>query len=157
MLDYINANAPAGNRNILLLSSTSAYNLNSTATAQLISKAKTLGISISTFLFLGDISDFTWDMDHDDIYYRLAYETGGSVYKSRNSIYAGDILDLASPLKNIMNKDYNCFEATWELIPINQYYTTFYPGYFEKPDLEIGLQTGSGKKIFDMPFGIIIK
>lgn len=155
MLNYINQYAPAGNRNLLLLSSWSVYNMNSTSKDQIINKAKTLGITVSTILYLGDINYFTWDLYNDDLYYRLAYETGGSVYMNKYNDYS--FITLASHLQNIMRGDYSCFDATWNLVPDGQYSRLFTSGYFKKPDLEIVIPAGIERKICNAPFSIIIK
>ena len=157
MLDYINQKAPAGNRNLLLLSSWSVYHTNSAAKTRIVNKAKSLGIAVSTLLFLGDITNFKWDLDNDDLYFRLANETGGFVFRSHDMLYGEDILILAPHLKNIMGGDNRYFEATWKIIPDDHYTDLFVPGFFEKVDLVVELQTGDDRKQFNMPFGILIK
>lgn len=105
----------------------------------------------------GGVYHIDYDLNSEDIFYKLAYETGGFVYKNNDALGGEDMYVLSSRLGNIFEGNFKCFEATWKITPAGSWSDTFQPGYYATGEIVVDLQTGYDQETFEMPLGIIIK
>ena len=157
LLDTINRSAAGTNRNLLLIYSRNAYIQTGITAEMVIAKAKTYGIKVSSIIGSGGIYYIDYNLNSEDLFFRLAHETGGFVYMNNDILNGKDILILASRLADILEGNFKCFEATWKLTPAGSWTDPFQPGYFAQGEIMVDLQTGYDKETFSMPLGIIIK
>ena len=157
LLDTINSSASWNNRNLLLVYSRNSFIKTGVTKESIIVKAKNLGIKVSTIIDYGGEYHIDYDLSNEDIFYKLAYETGGFVYKNNDALSGEEIYILSSQLGNIFEGNFKCYETTWKITPSGSWTNAFQPGFFTQGDIEVELQTGYDKKAFNLPFGIIIK
>ena len=98
-----------------------------------------------------------YDLNSEDIFFKLAHETGGFVYRNNDALSGEDMYILSSRLADIFEGNFKCFEATWKLTPAGSWTKPFQPGYFAQGEIMVDLQTGYDQETFEMPVGIIIK
>jgi hypothetical protein len=152
LMDFIDQKAPAQNRNLLLMYSRNLFNRKGYSINSLIDKAKQHNIKVSSIL--GSIGNYEikWDSDGEELYYKMALETGGIVYQVNN--YDGKDLNLlASRLGDIFKGNIKYYETVCKITP-ESWTDPFQPGFYATGDLEFELQNGTEFKI---PFGIMIK
>jgi len=153
LLDSINKNAPEDNKNLLIFSSRASYITSGNDKDSIISKARQFGIKVSAILDRGGEYYIDYDLDNEDLYYKIAEQTGGFVYTNNQYISNSDGLILASCLGNIMKGDFKCFEAKWRIMP-NSWADTFKYGYYSDAELDIELSLDN---MIEIPMCIYIK
>jgi hypothetical protein len=158
MLDLI-SQVPGTNRNLLLISSRTSYlgNSNGFTKDSVINKATRLGIKVSTILDKGGEYYIDYNLNEEDIYYKLAYQTGGFVYMDNEYSDNNSNLVLASRLGNIFEGNFKCFESTWRIVPKGIWTELFRPGFYADGNLEAEMGTQYLSNIIEFPFCIYIK
>ena len=154
LMNYINQNAPAENRNLILMYSRNLFNRKGYSMVTLIQKALQYHIKVS--FILGNIGNYeiNWDNEGENFYFVMASLTGGMVYQ----IVDYDLKDLSllsSRLKNIFEGNIKYYETTWKLKPKTQIIPVFQPGVFYD-DVKLNLQIQNGKEETELglPFGV---
>ena len=157
LLEKIKQSAPPENKNLLILYSGNKYYHNNIVKDSIISKALREGTRVSTIMNAGGDYYVNYDLNNEDIIYKLAIETGGLIYKSSDYLGGKDLYILASRLGNIFEGNFRCFESTWKIVPYDKSTDPFIPGFFLKTELQVELQTGYDNNTFSLPFGIYIR
>lgn len=157
ILDTIHKSAPAGNRNLLVIYSRNAFIKTGVNMEDVMNKAKNYGVKVSTIMDFGGEYHISYNLDDENFLYKMALETGGFVYVNNDALSGEDMYLLGPQLDNIMSGNFRCFEAICRVSPTASFTDPFLPGFFDKAELIVELQTGYDREQFKMPFGIMIK
>jgi hypothetical protein len=159
LMDTINKSTPRGNRNLLLLSTLRSNPDSKITIDSVLNKAARYGIKLSTIMDRTVENYFDYDLNNEDLFFKLANRTGGFVYDddlgsdSKNN----NILILASRLGNLMEGNLSCFESTWKILPADSWTAPFQPGFTGEAKLQIDLGTQYLSYGIEIPIRIFIK
>jgi hypothetical protein len=159
LMDTINKTSTVKNRNLLLLSSNNGYTTSGITIDSIKNKAKRYGIKISTIMDRTVEDYFEYDLNNEELFFKLADYTGGFVYDDDlgSESYDNNILMLASRMGNIMEGNFRCFESTWEILPSDSWTEPFQPGFLDDGTLDIDLGTQYISYGIQIPYRINIK